>query len=120
MSIDERPLSDGVIELGVFCGTTDEYTISLAATGENNSPIILIDKETGTETDLIHDVYHFKAATGTYNERFAINIGNNTTGVLHIEDNKENKKDIYNLNGQKLQAPQKGINIINNKKVIVK
>lgn len=120
MSIDERPLSDGVIELGVFCGTTDEYTISLAATGENNSPIILIDKETGTETDLIHDVYHFKAATGTYNERFAIKIGNNTTGVLHIEDNKENKKEIYNLNGQKLQAPQKGINIINNKKVIVK
>ena len=120
MSIDERPLSDGVIELGVFCGTTDEYTISLAATGENNSPIILIDKETGTETDLIHNVYHFKAATGTYNERFAINIGNNTTGVLHIEDNKENKKEIYNLNGQKLQAPQKGINIINNKKVIVK
>lgn len=120
MSIDERPLSDGVIELGVFCGTTDEYTISLAATGANNSPIILIDKETGTETDLIHNVYHFKATTGTYNERFAIKIGNNTTGVLHIEDNKENKKDIYNLNGQKLQAPQKGINIINNKKVIVK
>ena len=119
MSIDERPLSDGVIELGVFCGTTDEYTISLAATGANNSPIILIDKESGTETDLIHDVYHFKAATGTYNERFAIKIDNNTTGVLHIEDNKENKKDIYNLNGQKLQAPQKGINIINNKKGIV-
>lgn len=120
MSIDERPLSDSVIELGVFCGTTDEYTISLAATGANNSPIILIDKETGTETDLIHNVYHFKATTGTYNERFAIKIGNNTTGVLHIEDNKENKKDIYNLNGQKLQAPQKDINIINNKKVIVK
>lgn len=120
LSIDERPLSDGVIALGVFCGTTDEYTISLATTSENNRPIILIDKETGTETDLIHDVYHFKATIGTYNERFAIKIGNNTTGVLHIEDNKENKKDIYNLNGQKLQTPQKGINIINNKKVIVK
>ena len=120
LSIDERPLSDGVIALGVFCGTTDEYTISLATTSENNSPIILIDKETGTETDLIHNVYHFKATTGTYNERFAIKLGNNTTGVLHIEDNKENKKDIYNLNGQKLQTPQKGINIINNKKVIVK
>ena len=120
MSIDERPLSDGVIALGVFCGTTDEYTISLATTSENNNSIILVDKETGTETDLIHDVYHFKAGTGTYNERFAIKIGNNTTGVLHIEDNEENKKDIYNLNGQKLQAPQKGINIINNKKVIVK
>lgn len=120
MSIDERPLSDGVIALGAFCGTTDEYTISLATTSENNNSIILVDKETGTETDLTHDVYHFMATTGTYNERFAIKIGNNTTGVLHIEDNKENKKDIYNLNGQKLQAPQKGINIINNKKAIVK
>ena len=27
---------------------------------------------------------------------------------------------IYNLNGQKLSAPQKGINIINGRKVIVK
>lgn len=120
MSIDERPLSDGVIALGVFCGTTDEYTISLATTSEHNNPIILVDKETGTETDLTHDVYHFMATTGTYNERFAIKIGNNTTGILQIEDNKEYKKDIYNLNGQKLQIPQKGINIINNKKVIVK
>lgn len=120
MSIDERPLSNGVIALGVFCGTTDEYTISLATTSENNNSIILVDKETGTETDLTHDVYHFMATTGTYNERFAIKIGNNTTGILQIEDNKEYKKDIYNLNGQKLQIPQKGINIINNKKVIVK
>ena len=120
MSIDERPLSDGVIALGVFCGTTDEYTISLATTSENNNSIILVDKETGTETDLTHDVYHFMATTGIYNERFAIKIGNNTTSILQIEDNKEYKKDIYNLNGQKLQIPQKGINIINNKKVIVK
>ena len=30
------------------------------------------------------------------------------------------KGNIYNLNGQKLSAPQKGINIINGRKVIVK
>lgn len=119
MAIDERPLSDGVIALGIYCGTTDDYTLALATTG-NNGSIILVDKETGIETDLIHNAYHFKATAGTYNERFTIKIGNNATGIQQVETYNESKKEIYNLNGQKMQAPQKGINIINNKKVIVR
>lgn len=120
MSIDERPLSDGIVELGVYCGTTDEYTISLTTTDSNNDSLILVDKETGTETNLAHNAYYFKATAGTYNNRFIIRIGNNTTGIQQIEDQKEGMTKIFNLNGQKLQTPQKGINIINNKKVIVK
>ena len=120
MSIDERPLSDGLVELGVYCGTTDEYTISLTTTDSNNGSLILVDKETGTETDLAHNAYHFKATAGTNNNRFILRIGNNTTGIQQIEDKKEVMTKIFNLNGQKLQTPQKGINIINNKKVIVR
>lgn len=120
MSIDERPLFDGIVELGVYCGTTDEYTISLTTTDSNNDSLILVDKETGTETNLAHNAYYFKATAGTYNNRFIIRIGNNTTGIQQIEDQKEGMTKIFNLNGQKLQTPQKGINIINNKKVIVK
>lgn len=45
------------------------------------------------------------------------------TGIERMR-NAENEKmrngNIYNLNGQKLSAPQKGINIINGRKVIVK
>lgn len=119
MSIDERPLSDGIVELGVYCGTTDEYTISLTTTDSNNDSLILVDKETGTETNLAHNAYYFKATAGTYNNRFILRIGNNTTGIQQIEDQKEGMTKIFNLNGQKLQTPQKGINIINNKKVIV-
>ena len=119
MAIDERPLSDGVIALGIYCGTTDDYTLALGTAG-NNGSIILIDKETGIETDLIHNAYHFKATAGTYNERFTIKIGNNVTGIQQVETYNESKKEIYNINGQKMQTPQKGINIINNKKVIVK
>lgn len=119
MAIDERPLSDGVIALGIHCGTTDDYTLALATTG-NNGSIILVDKETGIETDLIHNAYHFKATAGTYNERFTIKIGNNATGIQQVETYNESKKEIYNINGQKMQTPQKGINIINNKKVIVR
>ena len=120
MSIDERPLSDGLVELGVYCGVTDEYTISLTMTDGNNGSLILVDKATGTETDLAHNAYHFKAIAGTYNNRFILRIGNNTTGIQQIENQKEGMNWIYNLNGQKLQTPQKGINIINRKKVIVK
>jgi len=32
----------------------------------------------------------------------------------------EDKEVIYNLQGQRLQKPQRGINIINGKKVIIK
>lgn len=120
MSIDERPLIDGIIELGVYCGIADEYTISLTSTDSNKGSLILIDKETGTETDLAHNAYHFKAMAGTYNNRFILRIGNNTTGIQQIEEQNKVVTKIFNLNGQKLQTPQKGINIINNKKVIVK
>lgn len=120
MSIDERPLIDGVVELGVYCGITDEYTISLTSTDSNKGSLILIDKETGTETDLAHNAYHFKAMAGTYDNRFILRIGNNTTGIQQIEEQNKVVTKIFNLNGQKLQTPQKGINIINNKKVIVK
>lgn len=37
-----------------------------------------------------------------------------------LEDAYTNKEGIYNLKGQKIDAPEKGINIINGKKVLVK
>lgn len=48
--------------------------------------------------------------------------GDGTTGISSAtaagEDNAV--KGIYNLNGQRMAAPRKGINIINGKKVMVK
>ena len=40
---------------------------------------------------------------------------------IMVEDHQEhNMKGIFSLNGQRLDAPQKGINIINGKKVFMK
>ena len=40
---------------------------------------------------------------------------------ITVEDNRESQVEgIFNLNGQRLDAPQKGINIINGKKVVIK
>ena len=45
-----------------------------------------------------------------------------TTGIetLRIATENYNDGQVYNLGGQRLTAPQKGINIINGKKVIIK
>lgn len=43
-----------------------------------------------------------------------------TTGIESLSTSPKGEGNIYNLNGQKLSAPQKGINIINGRKVIVK
>ena len=40
---------------------------------------------------------------------------------ITVEDNRESQVEgIFNLNGQRLSAPQKGINIVNGKKVVIK
>ena len=42
------------------------------------------------------------------------------TGINDIEGQKDSNSQIYNLAGQRLNAPSKGLNIINGKKVLVK
>ena len=54
-----------------------------------------------------------------------IDDDNEATGIQFVETNEgttiiSDKDGIYNLNGQRLTAPQKGINIIDGKKVLVK
>ena len=41
-------------------------------------------------------------------------------GINVVEDTKNNNTTIYDLNGVRLSEPQKGINILNGKKVVVK
>ena len=40
-------------------------------------------------------------------------------GVAHLESHAKNKRVIYNLNGQRLHVPRKGLNIINRRKVVI-
>ena len=43
-----------------------------------------------------------------------------TTGIAQLSSNTQQPTSVFNLSGQSLTAPQKGLNIINRKKVIVK
>lgn len=42
------------------------------------------------------------------------------TGIANVNSNKEFNGDFYNLNGQKVQNPTKGLYIVNGKKAIIK
>ena len=42
------------------------------------------------------------------------------TGINNVANDNKRRNVIYNLNGQRLETLQKGINIINGKKVFVK
>ena len=45
----------------------------------------------------------------------------NASGISNIKtDNNAGKYVIYNMGGQRLEAPQKGLNIINGRKVVIK
>ena len=123
-AINERPLSDGIIELGVRLSENGNYTIALDTKVENE--IYLIDRQSGTETRIDGtEGYTFYIDKGTFEGRFAIRIGDGeTTGIANINVNENQKFDenmpIYNLNGQRVNVPAKGIYIQNGKKTVVK
>lgn len=51
--------------------------------------------------------------------KIGFDIEENTTEIVSVRDRNNEEKVFFNLNGQRLDNPRKGFNIINGKKVIV-
>ena len=51
--------------------------------------------------------------------KIELEIENSATGITSVRNNHNEEDVIFNINGQRLNAPKKGFNIINGKKVIV-
>lgn len=120
LAINERPAGDGVVTIGVKIPADGTYTLK----SERNAlkKAIIVDKLNGTETILSTEGYTFSANTGTIDNRFELHLSaGETTGIEELKDSRiEELKSFYNLNGQRMNAPQKGINVVNGKKVIIK
>lgn len=123
-AINERPLNDGIIELGLQVCASGNYTLTLDTAVDNE--VYLIDRETGVETRLDGtDGYSFYVDKGTIEGRFAIRLGDGyVTGISNVssfnDGVKPNEDNYYNLNGVRVQQPQKGLYIQNGRKVVVK
>ena len=75
----------------------------------------------GTTLENITMVAILVAKSATANQLLPISISSTSTGIsnIHTEVNAENVQ-IYNLQGVRLNKLQKGINIVNGKKVVMK
>ena len=119
-AINNRPLSDGIVELGLSIGTTGSYTIALSTKVEGE--VYLIDRETGAEIRLDgSEGYTFQATKGIIEGRFAVRFGNgDLTGIKGVANDGKDAGNWYNMKGQRVNAPAKGIYIQNGKKTVVK
>ena len=120
-AIDERPLSDGTVLLGLQLPTEGTYTIALGEPSDLPAGITLIDRETGTETDLTASSYTFQAKAGTTEGRFLVRLnGAAVTAVNSAATPLQQSEQLYDLQGRPVSTPQPGIYVRNNKKVIIK
>lgn len=118
-AINERPLGNDNIRLGVKLQKKGTFTITLDTRA--NDEVILIDHLTGTEVLLGEEGYTFVSEAGTFENRFEIRLGlGETTGIQEVNQSASAADTYHNLNGVRVLQPQKGLYINNGKKVVVK
>ena len=78
-AINERPVGNGIVPLGVRAAADGEMTISL--TGDPGS-LRLYDKELKREVDLSEGDYTFMARKGTIENRFELRVSSVTANEL--------------------------------------
>ncbi len=112
------------LQLGIHLDPLDDaYQVSI--TNESGKAVYEKTINAGTIVGLSIDISAY--AKGRYtvtvensNELFTGEFDTETTGIDVIYNKVETKTDIYNLQGQRLSTLQRGLNIVNGKKVYVK
>ncbi len=116
-AINERPMPQGSITIGLDIAIEGDYTLSLGKT--NSRGIILTDNDTGRVTRLDEGDYPFHATAGRHDARFTLSF----EGLTHIGDFtlRRPASILYDLQGRPVTGtPTKGIYIQNGKKVVIR
>lgn len=79
-SINERPVADGNVQLGLMLATSGRHTISMPR--NDAKTVVLIDHVAGTTHDLSLGEYTFTADAGTYDGRFTLSISKAPTTAI--------------------------------------
>ena len=121
-AINERPLGDAVVELGMYIGQEGEYTLALAE--DRPVSFILEDRLLGTYTELsAGEGYTFSAEKGTVAGRFYIHlVAGELTGLDNAASNEQAAEaPAYNVAGQPVNAKTfKGILVQKGRKLLQK
>lgn len=118
-AINERPVADGIVNLGIYTAKSGTYTISLDRCDVET--VMLNDRETGDVINLMLGDYTFSAGAGNIHDRFTLEFdAENIAGIEKLADDaKTTESVIYNVNGQRANgSDQNGLYIIDGKKVM--
>lgn len=120
-AINERPIDNGQVRLAYYAGKDGFYTIhALRTDGE----VSLYDAELDKIVDITSEDYTFQSnATGGVNSsRFVLTFKvEGATGVADVRSKTEEVGgEYFNLAGQRVAQPTKGLYIQNGKKVVRK
>lgn len=106
-AINERPLGNGSVSVGIYAGKAGTYTLSLADATVTADEVVLTDKQTGSETRLDLDSYTFTAEAGFCTDRFELRLTTRTiTGIEESHDT--NAAQVTAGTGQILISAQPG------------
>lgn len=118
-AINERPMYDGIVKMGLYVAKGGTYTISIGRC--DMEKVMLVDNETGETTDISYGEYTFSTDAGTFTNRFELVFeADDPNGIEKaMADTKTEDEAIYNMAGQRVNANNmRGIYIVNGKKVI--
>lgn len=115
-AINERPNGNREVQLGFSTKKAGEFTIAAV---RMDTPMLLKDAKLGVTFDLRIGSYTFQAEAGTFNDRFML-IGANEADKIQGVDVDADNSPVYDLNGRLMEKAQKGVQIVNGKKVLVK
>lgn len=118
-AINERPEGNGAVALGMRMGEGGTATLSLQRGG--GDALVLVDKATGTMTDLTTGSYTFTASAGECDDRFVLYFGDGATRIQTTTLSEgSTASDAYNLTGMRVGRDYRGIVVVNGKKHIRK
>ena len=115
-SINERPVDDGNVELGIKVNAAGSYTIEAV---RMDTPVLLFDKQLNVTYDLSEGGYTFWTDK-CESQRFVLKTSDSSlTKVMEVKNGTEQQDKIYDLQGRQLDdSDAKGVIIINGKKVL--
>ncbi len=121
-AINERPLGEGVVALGIHAGTSGIFTISLEGNSEGYD-VTLEDLYSGEKVNIsTGNAYSFYSENGDYPDRFQLRLFPvmSGVGVIGSDDADEGVGEYYTIEGLKIKNPVKGgVYIRNGKKIIL-
>ena len=109
-AINERPIKEGSVDLGVYAGQTGDYTISV--TRCDAGQVFITDNQTGKTSEITNSAYAFSAKAGADNSRFTLSfVPDDVTAVSEIEKTESaGKVEVYSIDGKFLGTDASHLN----------